>query len=48
MGGFHDGDDGVEDVGLVRLHDVPTHHHLVDYKVGLLYVKHYLRGRAVS
>ena len=42
LGGFDDSDDGVEDIGFVGLHDVAAHHHLVDYKMRFLYVKHYL------
>ena len=43
LGRFDDGNDRVENIGLVSLDDVSTHDHLVDYKVRLLYVKHYLQ-----
>lgn len=42
LGRFDDGNDRVENIGLVSLDDVSTHDHLVDYKVRLLYVKHYI------
>ena len=41
--GFHYCDDRVENVRLVGLDDVAAHDHLVDYKMSLLDVKHYLR-----
>lgn len=45
LAGLDHGDDRVENVGLVRLHYVATHYHLVYDKMSFLYVKHYLEQR---
>ena len=42
---FNNSDDWVEDVSFVCLYDVASHYHFVDYKMRLLYVKHYLRQK---
>ena len=45
LGGLDDSDHWIKYVGFVSFDDVAAHNHLVDYKMGFLYVKHYLPAK---